>query len=124
MSTYTEAAGSTGSAVGIVVVVVSRHDCCFVLKIKVEGYIGDLVVRWRIQSFGMARHGKSSLYSNLNVSPRSLTIKISSSPKPSFEHLTKAHVTSNLKFATMASLPSQMVQARFDLQSRWLGLGG
>lgn len=45
MSTYTEAAGSTGSAVGIVVVVVSRHDCCFVLKIKVEGYIGDVVVR-------------------------------------------------------------------------------
>lgn len=127
MSTYTKTAGGTGSAVGIVVVV-SRHDCfvlfCFVLKIKVEGYIGDLVVRWRIQSFGMARHGKSSLYSNLNVSPRSLTIKISSSPKPSFEHLTKAHVTSNLKFATMASLPSQMVQARFDLQSRWLGLGG
>ena len=48
MSTYTKAAGSAGSAVGIVVVVVSRHDY-FVLKIKVEGYIGAVVVRWRIK---------------------------------------------------------------------------
>jgi len=36
----------------------------------------------------------------------------------------EADVTSNLKVAAMASLPSQKVQARFDLQSRWLGLGG
>jgi hypothetical protein len=83
-----------------------------------------VVVRWRIKNPGMARHGKSSLYSNLIVSLRSLSIKITSLPKPSFEHFTKAHVTSNLKVATMASLSSQMVQARFDLQSRWLGLGG
>jgi hypothetical protein len=33
-STYTKAAGGTGGAVGLVVVVVSRHDC-FVLVLRI-----------------------------------------------------------------------------------------
>lgn len=68
-----------------------------------------MVVRWRIKKIlGMAEHGKSSFIAILTPVHALLSIKITSRPKPSFQHLIEAYVTSNLKVEAMASLSSQM----------------